>query len=1014
MYAHRVCPECNKPLPNTHPDGLCEPCLLSLGFSKGPKQLGTEITSISGYQLLREMEHGGMGVLWLAQHPTLKRLAVLKFLPPKQALVREYLERFKREAAAAAALNHPNIVTVYEHGEDGGWYFIAMEYVEGNNLFELAKCQLLPFRNAARYLMRIAEAVQTIHDHGILHRDLKPQNIIIRNGEPKLIDFGLAKRLDENSQLTLQAQVVGTASYMPPEQANAKRGSVTKQSDVYSLGAVLYYLLTGRAPFVGENLEAILLQVLENEPLAPRKDNPGVPADLQTICLKCLRKEPRGRYGSAKDLADDLGRWLKHEPIRARPVSPWEMAWKWSMRNPAWAGLIVLTAITLVGLVTANRKIHGALEAETRERQRAQLKTEEAATQKRIAETRRQEAQRASARAIENFQIADEALTNFISRLSNEDFIRRDPDRHRLQALSSVIPTLLRLARLPASEVPDLEAQRGGANYILSFLLDDFGDWTNALSCGRESTNIFGALVSTYQTNLPYRMEFSKTLARVAELQFEKGRFQDALDVQAHCVAVRRSLINDDPEDPGHRFVLANNETTLAIFQMRAGLVSNAESNFREAVEEFSQLSLTFSNSLDYKRAYIISIVQMLDALPLVNARHHSNTNAFLEALGLVESVLKHDAVVGNSVIYAQSEPDRENGSKFIRAGSTDEVFEESMFIFPRLVTKFSDIGTEVAERLNVALDRRADRRLTLDDREGALHDYVVGSLLLEALGERRDQYQSYALAISYLNRAGALDESRRVESLNLATAAVGICRDLQGQRTSLGFRRQVDLTLANAFVNESSARAGQGRLFDAVKAEDEAVKVFESYAPALDRETMDSFAACLDNRGLHKIGLGQPDDAISDMTRSIQIRQKLLHEKEELQLQAHYARSVMSRASALNDLNQYTNAISDYQTADGVLYHLVKEKGISGMAEDYGINLIQMGTAFANAGRLSHAGETYRNGLKILEEIDKRKLSPNADAWIQSARFNITRLSQLAGSEHTDALKERGVQPQK
>ena len=216
-----------------------------------------------------------------------------------------------------------------------------MDYVEGQSLAKLISdfgFRISDFKRAVGYLKTIAEAIHYAHERGILHRDLKPSNVLIdANDQPRVTDFGLARRLEGDSELTVTGQVLGSPNYMPPEQAGGRRGKVSRRSDVYSLGAMLYHLLTGRPPFGGEALTETLEQVLNSEPISPRLLNPSLPRDLETICLKCLEKEPEKRYATAQALADEFRRFLNDEPIHARPVSRVERAWRWCRRKPALA-----------------------------------------------------------------------------------------------------------------------------------------------------------------------------------------------------------------------------------------------------------------------------------------------------------------------------------------------------------------------------------------------------------------------------------------------------------------------------------------------------------------------------------------------------------------------------------------------------------------------------------------------------------------------------------------------------
>jgi WD40 repeat protein/predicted Ser/Thr protein kinase len=316
-----------------------------LGISPGRQ-------SFADYELLEEIARGGMGVVYKARQRSLGRFVAVKMILSGQFAGKEFVQRFRGEAAAAAILQHPNIVSVHEVGVHEGKHFFSMDYVEGHNLAQLVGNRPLLPQQAARYVKLIAEAVHYAHGQGILHRDLKPSNVLVdlATDQPRVTDFGLAKRLDGNSSLTLTGQVLGSPNFMPPEQADGTRGKVGRHSDVYGLGGILYFLLAARAPFQAESLEAIVTQVIHVEPIAPRLLNPTVPLDLETICLKCLEKEPGKRYGNALELSEDLGHFLKNEPIGARPVSRVERAWRWCRRNPMVASLTGAVTILVIGV----------------------------------------------------------------------------------------------------------------------------------------------------------------------------------------------------------------------------------------------------------------------------------------------------------------------------------------------------------------------------------------------------------------------------------------------------------------------------------------------------------------------------------------------------------------------------------------------------------------------------------------------------------------------------------------
>jgi serine/threonine protein kinase len=303
------------------------------------------------FELLEEIAQGGMGIVYRARQVSLDRIVALKMLLFGRFTNPKFVERFRAEGRAAARLRHPHIVAIHEVGEVDSQPYFSMEYVPGKNLAELVRDQPLPARRAASYLTTIAEAIHYAHQNGIIHRDLKPSNILIDSeDQPHVTDFGLAKQLSGDSDLTLSGQMLGSPNYMPPEQVSGKKLSAPT-SDIYSLGAILYHLLTGRPPFLAESLQSTLLQVTQHEPASPRILQPTVPKDLETICLKCLEKAPGRRYQTAEELADEFGRFLSNEPVHARPVTRAERAWRSCRRKPALASFIAATGLLLLTVI---------------------------------------------------------------------------------------------------------------------------------------------------------------------------------------------------------------------------------------------------------------------------------------------------------------------------------------------------------------------------------------------------------------------------------------------------------------------------------------------------------------------------------------------------------------------------------------------------------------------------------------------------------------------------------------
>jgi TolB-like protein/predicted Ser/Thr protein kinase/Flp pilus assembly protein TadD len=379
----RVCRKCGAKILSDAPEGLCTGCVLetALGIfldtvagvadpgradnfpgdeanalprAKMAERVAKLLGELGDYELLEEVGRGGQGVVFRARQKSLNRIVALKVIGLGQWATKAHLRRFRLEAEAAASLDHPCIVPIYEVGERDGQCYFSMKFVEGGQLDKVVKQTPLSIRQAVELIAKVARTVHYAHEHGILHRDIKPENILLdAKGEPHLTDFGLARLVESESTVTRTLEVLGTPSYMAPEQAAGNNAKLTGATDVYGLGAVLYQLVAGHPPFAGGTTYETIKLLLETEPRPPRLWNSKVDRDLSTICLKCLEKDPQRRYSSALALAEDLERWLRHEPINARRTGVIGRGKKWLQRNPTAAGIIVLSLalIAAVGVI---------------------------------------------------------------------------------------------------------------------------------------------------------------------------------------------------------------------------------------------------------------------------------------------------------------------------------------------------------------------------------------------------------------------------------------------------------------------------------------------------------------------------------------------------------------------------------------------------------------------------------------------------------------------------------------
>src|SRR5437773_563006 len=367
----RICRKCGARIFADAPEGLCPRCVLKTALAMPPElaaggdssavalakaddpghtnklvgdavptphdkktaQAAELLGELGDYELLEQIGRGGQGVVFRARQKSLNRVVALKVINLGQWASKAHVKRFRREAEAAASLDHAGIVPIHEVGERDGSCYFSMKFVEGGQLDEVVRHSPMSIRHAAELIAKVARTVHYAHQHGILHRDIKPGNILLdQKGEPHLTDFGLARLVETESTMTRTLDVLGTPSYMAPEQGAGNHAKLTSATDVYGLGAVLYQLLTGHSPFAGGATYETIKLLLDTEPRQPRLLNPTIDRDLSTICLKCLEKDPERRYSSALALAEDLERWLRHEPIQARHTGVFARGGKWVRR----------------------------------------------------------------------------------------------------------------------------------------------------------------------------------------------------------------------------------------------------------------------------------------------------------------------------------------------------------------------------------------------------------------------------------------------------------------------------------------------------------------------------------------------------------------------------------------------------------------------------------------------------------------------------------------------------------
>jgi serine/threonine-protein kinase len=525
------------------------------------------------YELLEEVGRGAFGIVYRARDAELDRVVALKVPRSGHLATPGEVDRFLREARSAAQLDHPSIVAIHDAGHADGSCYLACAFVPGTTLARRLADGRLPAREAAELAAAMAEALHHAHLRGVVHRDVKPSNILLgRDGVPRLTDFGLAKREEGDISLTVDGEPLGTPAYMPPEQARGEARGVDGRGDVYSLGAVLYQMLTGEPVFRG-NAAMIRKQVLEDEPTPPRRLDDRIPRDLEVICLKCLQKEPARRYASAAELADDLRRFLRGEPIVARPVGPVGHLGAWCRRKPVVAGL-------LAGLGLA---VSVGLSGVTWQWLRA-------AREWRRAEANLHLARLEGDRAEENSRLAHRAVDDYLDRVSTNkllDVPGMQPLRKEL--MKSALGYYQRFVEQRAGD-PAVLAELADAHFKIGFIDSEIGLKGQTLAAYQRARTIYEDLVRSHPREARFRVKLSKAIYNMGTQHRATGQIAEALRSFRDAFAIQEGLARDYPEDLEFRRHRAAGYHNLGLLQFETGHPAEGLESLRRAIAATEEL----------------------------------------------------------------------------------------------------------------------------------------------------------------------------------------------------------------------------------------------------------------------------------------------------------------------------------------------------------------------------------------------------------------------------------------
>jgi serine/threonine protein kinase len=947
---------------------------------------------IPGYEILDECARGGMGVVYRARQTSLNRIVALKMLATGPLASPSEVARFRAEAEAVARFQHPNIVQVHDVGEHHGRLYMALEFIEGGSLSgELAGAPLHP-EASARLVETLAHAVHYAHERSIVHRDLKPSNILlyrkseiqnpktarvaggtssfelkIPNFEPKVCDFGLAKCLDHDSSQTCVGEVMGTPSYMAPEQASGMTREIGPAADVYALGAILYELVTGRPPFRAATSTETIRQVLAEDPVPPSRLQPAVPRDLNTICLKCLEKEPRKRYGNARELAADLHHFIVGEPIRARPTAAWERALKWMRRRPALAAVYAVSAAAALGLLFTVLLYNRSLER-----------------QRDVAVSAEQETERSLALALDAAQqfqtkVAGSALVN----VPGQELLR-------VELLERAREFYEKVAQMRAND-PEIRAELARTIWQLGVLKGEVESKARGIVLLQEAADIQGNLARDYTDNTAYRKDLARTWNNLGILLRGSGKQKQALVAWQSALAMREDLARQHPEDADIRRDLAQSQHNLGNFYRNLGEGDKAESAYMSARSIQEQLARAHPDlsrhpkGTRYHRDLALTCFNLgglyhdLVQLEKANERYHQALQTQQKLVAAHPKVQQFQRDLSQTLFYLGNL--HRDGDRIAEALKTYEqalLVEEALcHDFPKFIVYQADLAqgylalaqalyeTGSFERAEELTRKGLDLEESLCRQHPDSQDYRVDLAALSMqLGElAADTGRSTQAAASY-QRALQLREELASRDVSYASdLAVTLLRLGDLDRTAAYLETALDhYQRALALLKKSSpgnadaagwqislARCYNrlGAAFHANRQRDEARSAWEQAmatlrksapggTPLAHRRRQRELASVQDGLGSLAFDADRLSDATAHFQRAFDLRQQLAgDEPQELEILIELAQSLARQAALAKRQGGLPDALAYYDRALSLLKAVLQREKRHVRAQD-------------------------------------------------------------------------------
>jgi serine/threonine-protein kinase len=662
-------------------------------------------SAIPGYQIEGILGRGGMGVVYKARHLALKRVVALKMILSGGHANPEVRQRFRSEAEAVARLQHPNIVQIYEVGEQEGLPFFSLEFVDGGPLDKKITGIPQPPREAAQLVETLSRAMHFAHEKGIIHRDLKPANILMtQNGVPKITDFGLAKCLEErDSNQTKSGTIMGTPSYMAPEQARGDVHAVGPHSDLYTLGSILYELLTGQPPFHGVNPMDTVIQVTRNEPIPPSRVQSKIPRDLETICLKCLQKEPAKRYANCFELANDLHRYLAGEPIRAVPVGNIERLWRWCKRNPklaaATAAIFLMLAVVSIGSMWSAFTISAEKKLAEENEKKAIASEKIAQEQKALAQEKEQKALASEKVAEDQAKLALNTLGLLINKVQSQ--LNKQPGAGQLKR--DLLETAMNgLKLVTASESGKLRRYTSDAYLKMGFIARELGNTAEAFDCWNQFYVMAQTALKDNADNERLKLEMAWACRSLGEISVETGDLKKALTYYQSALKLRKELAAVPLVERMKRNAKLREEDRLT-----------PSVNQLQVSEDYTRVGLTYYFQGESAQA----------------------EEPVLKSLGLRENLLKETAQ--NQALWFMTANPPAGPAALTVAASVPNLVEQIGEMRQNLARNYHLIG-EIYFRLKKLAQARVYYQKCEDIREAILRDDEESVERLQQIGKRR------------------------------------------------------------------------------------------------------------------------------------------------------------------------------------------------------------------------------------------------------------------------------------